>query len=61
MQDVLLANGLLPELARIVCEFAREIPKPYTRIYPAPIIFLDDRSEDFASFDSQELFKLPGT
>ena len=60
MQDVLLAFGLLPELARIVLEFAREVPRPYTRIYPAPF-FLDDRSEDFASYDPQELYELSGT
>ena len=61
MQDVLLDLGLPPELVGLVCEFAREVPKPYTKIYPAPIIFLDDRSEEFASFDPAELFELQGT
>ena len=60
LEDVLLDLGLLPELVGSVLEFAREIPKPFSVIYPTPIIFLDDR-EGFASFDPQELFELSGT
>ena len=60
MLDVLKAFGLLPELVGLVLEFAREVPKPYKRIYPAPI-YLDDRSEAFASYDPAELFELSGT
>ena len=61
LEDVLLDLGLLPELVGIVLEFAREVPKPFSVIYPTPIIFLDDRSEEFASFDPAELFELQGT
>lgn len=58
--DALRFCGLLEDLSRIVLQFVRELPRPYSAIYPAPLHFLDDR-DGFETYDPDELFSLPGT
>ena len=58
--DALRCCGLLEDLSRIVLQFVRELPRPYSAIYPAPLHFVDDR-DGFETYDPAELFKLPGT
>ena len=54
------STGLLRDLCRIVFDFVREVPRPFSR-FPAYVCAVtDDRSPMFSSGYEEDLYTLPG-
>ena len=54
------STGLLRDLCRIVFDFVREVPRPFSRAPMYVHASTDDRSPMFSSGYEEDLYTLPG-